>query len=186
MPTTSAFLVTGKEFRHRKKILRFRDVLEKSDCNIEVVSAHSPFFFKELLKAVSRTTEDSVFLFAFYGHGDPTGYEGGADYVSLAIILSKIKGRLVIINDTCFGLEFLKHIQARKDSSVVCFISSWDSAGESYGGPVRDAIQFWPQSKITEDCVLSQIHLTDDGEKEYPPQQHWGSRFEHYFFPKNS
>lgn len=183
---TTAFLVTGQEFRFRKKIARFRQLLEKSDCTVEIVSAHSPFFLKELRAAIAKTSDDSVFLYAFHGHGNPFGYEGGAGYTDLAIILSKVKGKLLIINDTCYGLVFLEYIQTRrKDPEKNCFISPWDSARECYGGPVADALQFWQDSKIVEDCISGNIHSSDQGDVEVPIQQHWGSRFEHYFFPKN-
>lgn len=178
-----ALLITGLEFRFRREVVTFKRILEQSGCEVQITSSHSYHVLGTLVEAVSRLETNQKLLVAFHGHGSKFGWEGDVPYTLLARALSATKEKLLIINDTCFGLTFLEHLQGKRSPDNTCFISSWDSLGVSYGGPIRDAIKFWPKGKITEDCITSVIHSTDGGDKEFPPQQHWGSRFEHYFFP---
>ena len=183
------FLVSGTVEIARKTQEDFSKYLTSIGCETQHVEiSPNPFSIPlAMLRNVQRLSSEQTFLIAYTGHGHLMGWECRGlmlnYYRLLALVVSRVKGDLMIINDTCFGLHFLNHIKKFRSPENTCFISPWDSKGPSYGGPVRDALEYWPKGIVVEDYIGENWDSTEKGDFKVPIQLRWGAQLDHLFFP---
>ena len=185
---TSVILFVYPEFRFMRQILRLRQYLRNIDCVVElhVLSANPLHTLRKLAQFVVNAKASQQSLLAYCGHGARTGWgHPGISVLPYFLIARKLcaAGRLLVINDTCYGLGLLKHLKAYRSEKNTAFITSWDGAEICYGGPVDDALQFWRESHTVEDVHPIIIHSNSERDIEVAPQFRWGTKMDHLFFP---
>jgi hypothetical protein len=155
-----------------------------------VVAGNNPLaVIWALRRAVTETPPDKPLLVVFNGHGLPTGWTGEMSgfliyiipYVDIASILKKRDGPLVVISDTCYGARFANHLKKFRDPKDTGFIAPWDGEDICYGGPTKDAVEFWPQGFLPEEIITRNLYSGPDGDKEVPLQFRWGATLDGLF-----
>jgi len=176
-------LVAGSERRFIKSLRQFETYLCAIGCDVEFYTLPDLNVLKAISSAARSSSRDQPFLLVYDGHGSPWGWEGNISYLSLLWSLLKVKGELLVLNDTCYGYRLLNYLKLIRCSKNTCFISPWDSDDVSYGGAIRDALTYWPKGIIPENVFSEHIYSSEKGDREVPIQLRWGAALEHRFFP---
>lgn len=176
-------LVAGNEERFVEPLQRLTQYLDGIGCEVELHMLPQKNILRSIRSATRSTSRSQTLLFVYNGHGNRRGWEGGISYLSLLWCLVLARGDLVVVNDTCYGYRFLKYLRFVRRSKNTSFISPWDSEGRSYGGPVRDMLEYWPQGTMAESEVSCNIFSSEAGDVEVPIQLRWGAVLDHRFFP---
>ncbi len=139
---------------------------------------------------IRQTETNQPFLMVYCGHGGRKGWGhpflGILPYWLISLFLMRIHGPLFLVNDTCYGLNFLDYIKCFRKKENTGFLSAWDSDEACYGGPCRDILEYWPKANRPEDVLGdTQLYCVEgERDREVPLHQRWGIHFDHFFFPK--
>ncbi len=180
-----AVLVSGTEDHHQERTTTLSSYLEHIGCEVTVIILRRNWLlsFWKLWCTAKATKTDEIVLFLYNGHGSRWGWENDLPYFLIAHCLRSIKGKLLVVNDTCYGYHLLRRLKKFRQEEDTGFIAPWDSVDVSYGGVVRDIITYWPRGMRTEDGIEKNYLSTEKGDVEVPIQLRWGAHLDHYFFP---
>jgi hypothetical protein len=180
-----SILIAGSEFTHTRDIARMRRYLITHGHQVlSVRQTHTRFGLDWLIYSLIKSvTQADAALLMFHGHGHQAGWENGVEYHLLVNHLAKIAGKLIFINDTCYGACILPLLQEVRSFEDTCFLAPWDSEGVSYGNCVKDCLTAWQQNRRHEEVISGNILSTDVGDFEYPAQVRWGQSLDHLLFP---
>ncbi len=179
-------VVSGKEDRFQDLTARMAEYLESIGCTVpRVVIGRTPFSTISAIKrSVHATGSSQAYALIYAGHGWNIGWEGCAFYFWILHHLRKLSGPLIVINDTCYGFNLKRKLETFRDPQNTCFISPWDSHGETFGGPLEDCLTAWQQRLRPEDIIEDNIYSTQEWDVEIPiTYQRWGTPLDHLFFP---
>lgn len=132
---------------------------------------------------IQSATDAEAVLLIFNGHGHKSGWENGVEYRDLANQLAKIKGKLIFVNDTCYGASIIPLLQEVRSPENTCFLAPWDSEGLSYGNCVNNCLTAWQAKKRLEEIISGHILSNEDGDVEGPAQVRWGKPLDHLLYP---
>lgn len=180
-----AILIAGTDYRHAKAIAQMRRYLITHGHHVTSVRQGSnQFGLNSVIHGFIKSAKEAdLVLLIFHGHGHQFGWENGVEYESLVPQLAQLTGKLIFVNDTCYGAGILPALQKVRSPEDTCFLAPWDSEDESYGGCVRDCLQAWRVNRRVEDIITGNILCTDDGDIEVPVQIRWGEQLDHLLYP---
>jgi hypothetical protein len=162
----------------------FRDYLRSIGCSIVLIDVAEEQKLSRIKKALKRAPKEQPVLICYNGHGSHFGWQYGVDYFRLAWTLRHAKGDLLVMNETCYGLSFLKFLKLVRQPHNTCFLSPWDSDSLTYGASISEALEFWPKSTKIEDEVSERWYSSEEtGDIQVPIQYRWGANLEPLFFP---
>lgn len=190
---SNALLISGSEVRHREKTAELAKHLRSIDVGVTELRLPTPRkALTEIRNLLERSSEDSLVLISFYGHGSQDGWESGAKkpfkssilYKDIVSLCAKYPHHIQFLNSTCHGHFLIKHLIGARSGRITGALTDWEGYQVSYGNAISDVIRSWPQGMRPEDYISEDIYSDGSGpDLSYLPVFRWGVIYDDHFLP---
>jgi hypothetical protein len=187
----TCILIYGSEERFQNEIESFKSYLCGNGHLATVMSYDDPEIRQKIKNGITGASANSPLLLAFSGHGSPTGWEGSAQrYRTIASYLKGFRGPAIIVNDTCHGQEFQKHLRHVRSPEDTYFISPPRAYNTTRGGAISETMRCWKSAVAAYGkpgtLRIETVEYLRPGKPSRTQKVHqiWGTPCDNHFYPR--
>src|SRR5258708_7176057 len=128
----TAVLIYGAHELFERHVESFNEYLQDIGCITHVLNiSQKPLrVLRTLLDTCAAQSSEDALLIAYEGHGAKIGWENYPNfppfpYHLVDFALSRLKGSLYMINNTCYGGLYVERLKTFRSPEDTCFIAPW-------------------------------------------------------------